>query len=68
MSPSSNNSSNRKPKDKIGVLVSIIFFGSIILIQQIQKNKQNQQKNHCQIKNTTYEEAENRPQTGEINF
>ncbi len=68
MSSSSNNSSKRKPKDKIGVLVSIIFFGLILLIQQIQKNKRNQQNSHYQINNSTYEKPENRPPTGEIDF
>jgi preprotein translocase subunit SecG len=55
-------------KHRLGIWISIIFFGAIILIQQIQKNKRNQQNSHYQINNSTYEKPEKRPPTGEIDF
>jgi len=56
------------PINKLGIWISIIFFGSIILIQRIQKNKRTKQNNHYQINNSNHEKPENRPPTGEINF
>jgi hypothetical protein len=56
------------PNHKIGIWISIIFFGSIILIQQIQKNKRSKQNKQYQINYSNYEKPENRPPTGEIKF
>lgn len=53
---------------RIGIWISIIFFGTIIIMQQIQKSKRAKLNEHNQINKSNHEQPENRPPTGEINF
>jgi hypothetical protein len=55
-------------KNKPGIWISIIFFGTIILIQQIQKSKRTKLIDHNNDNKSACEKPENRPPTGEINF